>query len=237
MKRFITGMLVAAFAVTFASVAMAQEEAHFEGFFTNSTCPPTNPNPGVFGVEGRGLVTALYAPLVSNFVANEYTWQIQGLVPVGNVQNGSTCYTSYAVNGPLGVAQFTIYEDPTNDARPVFYLCPSGVGPVPPGDPAYTNGAVYLRGHFTAFNSQYDNFSQTGTFTAQVNWDSGNANGFGNLPGGRHGSWTFGGTTNSPFACVPLASGYDQQITGRMFQLTTKAAGKTWGDIRKLYSK
>lgn len=228
MKRFITGMLIAALAVAISGVAMAQEEAHFEGSFVNSTCPPTNPNPAVFGLEGRGLVTALYAPLTSSFVLNEYTWVIKGITPVANTVVGTTCYTSYAVAGAL----FTIYEDAGQDARPTFYNCPSDILFA---DPRYSNGLVYLRGHFTAFNSQYDTFSGTGTFTAQMNWDTGAH--LAELPGGRRGVWTFGGTTTQIFACIPFANGYDQNITGRMFQLTTGTKNTTWGQLRNLYSK
>ncbi len=231
MKRFITGMLIAALAVTVASVAMAQEEAHYEGYFYNSANPPVNPNP-LPGMGGRGLVTAIYAPMISNFVANEYTWVIDGLLPTGNTVVGTTTYTSYDVS--TWPATMTMYEDPANNARPTFYFCPSDIHPL---DPRYSDGPIYLKGHFVSFSSQYDVATQQGTFTGQMNWDGGSANGFGKIAPGRRGAYTFGGTTSQFFACIPFAAGYDQAMTGRIFQLTTGAKHTTWGQLRNLYSK
>jgi len=159
MKRSVTAIFAALLVLSVAGAAFAQEEAHYEGYFVNSAHPAVNPNPGVLGMEGRGLVTAIYPPLVSNFVLNEYTWVATGLLPIGNTVSGTTTYTTYDVVS-LG-ATFTMYEDASKDASPTFYNCPADVLP---NDPRYSDGAIYLKGHFVSFVSQYDTGSQTGTF-------------------------------------------------------------------------
>ncbi len=93
MKRFMTAITSAIIlTLCLALPAFAQEEAHYEGYFINSAHPATNPNPGVIGLEGRGLVTALAffgSPLTSDFVTNEYTWVLKGLVPISSTLFGS----------------------------------------------------------------------------------------------------------------------------------------------------
>ncbi len=217
-----------------AGSVWAQEEAHFEGYFINSTQPPVNPNPNVLGLAGRGLVTALYAPLVSNFVVNEYTWVITGLIPTQMTQNGTVTYTIY--DGSLSL--FTLYEDPSQNARPTFYYCPSDINSY--NDPRYQDGTIYLRGHFApdthgnpAFKTSYDTSTQQGTFTGQVNWDSGSH--LNDIPVGHRGGYTFGGTTSNAYSCIPTASGYDQAMTGRVWQVITPAPRATWGQLRELY--
>lgn len=81
-------------ALVTAGAAFAQEEVHFEGYWV------TNPfgGPGT-SLEGRGLVTALYPPLTSNFVANEYTWTTSGLTVAGASVVGSTTYQTFNLAG------------------------------------------------------------------------------------------------------------------------------------------
>ncbi len=227
MTRFVTILAAVALVAFSAGAALAQEEAHYEGYFINSAQPPVNPNPQTIGLAGRGLVTALYSPLVSNFTTNEYTWVIQNLLQTGNTVNGTTTYTSYNVS----ISSITIYEDPSQDARGTFYNCPSDINS--PTDPRYQDGTVYLRGHFVSFSSTYDPSTQQGTFSGTLNWDSGSH--INDLPLAGRGGWTFGGTTSSNYSCIPTASGYDQAMTGRIFQVTTPAKPNSWGQLKNLY--
>jgi hypothetical protein len=218
--RVVTAAVILVLALAFPLAAMAQEEAHFEGYTHHS-----NPNIAGTVLDGRGLVTALYPPLVSNFGTNEYTWEILGLVSQGSVLRDSVYFTTYAVVG----STFSIYEDPSKDAYAGFYNCP-----VTSLDPEFNNGTLYLRGHFTNYSTTFDIHAASygqGTFTGRVNWDTGSH--VSDLPVGRRGSWQFGGSTTSSHACVPAT--YDQQMTGRIFQLTTGAQSSTWGKVRRLY--
>jgi len=220
MARTVTILALVVLALAAPVAAFAQEEGHFEGFtrFTNPSLPGTV-------INGRGLVTALYPPLVTNFNANEYTWEFLNLVSMGSVLRDSVYYTTYAVGG----SSFTIYEDPLQDARPTYYNCPN-TNP----DAVYNDGGVYLKGHFTSFKSTFDIHGDSygqGTFTAQLNWDSGSN--LGDLPVGRRGAWQFGGTTTSSDACIPAS--YQQALTGRIFQLTTPVGSTTWGKLKQLY--
>ncbi|MBI5837685.1 MAG: hypothetical protein HZB25_10605 [Candidatus Eisenbacteria bacterium] len=220
MLRTATLFLILLLALVVAAPVLAQEEAHFEGFTRN-----TNPNIAGTVINGRGLVTALYAPLTSNFVANEYTWEILGLTSQGSVLRDSVYYTTYSVIG----STFSIYEDPAQDARPTYYFCPT-TNP----DGVYNNGAVYLRGHFTQYSTTFDIHADSygvGTFQGMVNWDSGTH--LFELPPGRRGSWQFGGSTTSSYACIPAS--YEQALTGRIFQVTTPVRNSTWGQVRRLY--
>lgn len=138
-------------------------------------------------------------------------------------------YTTYITGNP---SSFSIYEDPAQNARPTFYNCPSDIIGL---DPRYSDGALYLRGHFTQFSTTFDTHADTygqGTYTARLNWDSGaHVN---DLPANRRGGWTFGGTTTDQFACLP-ASQYGQALTGRIFQMTTRTEATTWGHLRTMY--
>ena len=227
MKRYLSAVFAALLLLSLAGSALAQEEAHYEGYFLNSAAPSTSST-----LSGRGLVTAIYAPLASNFVANEYTWVIDGLLLTSGYAVATTNYFTWNVSS--SPASFTIYEDPTQNARPTFFNCPADLNL---GDPRYSDGTVYLKGHFVSFNNQYDSATLTGTFTGTVNWDSGSPDGFGNLPDGRHGAWTFGSTTSAHFTCIPTLPLYDQAMTGRIFQLTTAAGKTSWGKLRRMYGK
>lgn len=216
------------FAAAFSAPALAQEEAHYEGYATglNSAANGT-------WVSARGLVTALYLPLSSDFVANEYTWVITGLIPTNTTFQDSVYTTVYQ---PSNDATFAIWEDPCQDARPAFYLCPSGILVA---DSRYSNscspaGTPYLRGHFTYFMTALNIrsiASGQGTFTATLNWDSGTH--LTQLSPGHRGGWHFGGSTTSVDACLP--AGYQQALTGRIFQATTSISPSTWGRLKKLY--
>ncbi|MBI5837686.1 MAG: hypothetical protein HZB25_10610 [Candidatus Eisenbacteria bacterium] len=220
MRKFVTIAALLVVALMAPMAAFAQEEAHYEGYtrFTNPSLPGTV-------INGRGLVTALYPPLVSAFSTHEYTWEMLGLTSLGSVLRDSVYTTTYSVAG----SSFSIYEDPSFDASAGFYNCPSTAP-----DAAFNNGVLYLRGHFTSFRTtfdiHYDVYGQ-GTFTAQLNWDTGSH--IGDLPPARRGAWTFGGSTVSSYACIPPT--YDQQMTGRIFQLTTPVSKTTWGQVRRLY--
>ena len=218
--RLVTVAVLLILALAAPVAALAQEEAHFEGY-THFT------NPNMIGtlIDGRGLVTALYSPLVSNFGVNEYTWEVGHLMSLGSVLRDSVYRTTYAVTG----STFSIYEDPSGNARAGFYNCPSTAA-----DADFSDGTLYLRGHFVSFTTSFDIHSYNygmGTFNGTVNWDTGSN--IGDLPVGRRGSWQFGGSTTSSYSCIP--PGYDQQMTGRIFQLTTPVTGTTWGNVRKLY--
>src|SRR4051794_33534572 len=81
--------------VGFASAALAQEEAHYEGYSIGSNPNPESGTP----LNARGLVTALYSPLVSDFVTNEYTWVVEGLIAQGSVLSDSQWVTTYVPGG------------------------------------------------------------------------------------------------------------------------------------------
>jgi hypothetical protein len=232
MRRAVIVVFFLVVALAAAGAAYAQEEAHYEGYSMGS-----NPSPAGTPMNGRGLVTALYPPLVKNFALNEYTWVFDGLVSLGSALKDSVYYTNYII-GPT--VTFSIYEDPAQDASPTFYNCPSDIVGV---DPRYSNGALYLRGHFTQYSSTFDIHTVTygqGTYTARLNWDSGLAVTNNWLPAGKRGGWTFGGTSTSAFTCIPAIGDpnfgpYQQALTGRIFQTTTKVQTSTWGTLRTLY--
>ena len=159
MTRWITALAVL-LSLAVAGAAYAQEEAHYEGYTYGS-------NPSLAGTElkGRGLVTALYAPLISNFVKFEYTWVLDKCFSNGSVLRDSVYNTTYAVGNN---SRLRIFEDPLNDARPTFYNCPSDIIG---DDPRYQNGALYLQGHFVSYRSTFDIHGDSygqGTFVATL---------------------------------------------------------------------
>ena len=228
MNRVLAILLVPLLTTLVTQTSTAWEMMQLEGYFQNSAVPPTNPNPTVVGLAGRGLVTALEYPLTGDFNANEYTWSLSGVLPVSNLVSGTSTQTIYDVSSVP--ASLVIYEDPTQDARPTFYNCPADLAG---NDPRYVNGAVYLKGRLTSFLSVYDLSSGTGFFSGFVLWDSGTH--FVELERVHNSYWSFGGTTTSQFACIPSGDGYDQAMKGRFFLLTLGAKSSTWGQLRRMY--
>ena len=228
-------MVAICFAALFPPQAQSQELIHMEGYFINSIYPAVNPNPGVNGLEGRGLITALYSPLTSNFVANEYTWVIKGLLATSTRIVGTQSFTNFDTSA----SSFSIYEDPTLDARPTFYNCPVEIWPSPPGDPRYSNGTIYLRGHFSSFSTNYDSLTLSGSFLGRIAWDAGPHASQVNCPHPQYSSWALNGYTDSSTPCLPI--GYDRAVFGRYYCLTgdccsvTKAQTGTWSKLRRIY--
>lgn len=207
-----------------AGVAAAQEELHCEGMAHGLSVSAPGDTPAALG-----LVTSLFPPLTSNFVMNEYTWKLAGLVSRGSTSSdGKVFSTDYDVTH----ATLTIYEDPSQDARPTYYNCPAGAAA---NDPAYGNGTVYLSGPLASFSTSYDSNAGSGSMVITLNWDGGEH--LGELSPGRRAVSPPGEhlTLSTTFACIPLGEGYTEAVTARFFEPATPAPRTTWGQLRKMY--
>ena len=189
-----------------------------------------NPNPLVFGEPGSGyvglgFVPNLFAPLVANTVANEYTYQFSGLSPISSTPVGPFVIIDYSP-GTL-----VIYEDDKTSGTAANY----GVNP-PNGSapPSFVDGTTYLVGNLTNFRFILDTSTNTGSFEADYEAVGGAQ--IGNVPLNQRKGWTFAGATGND---IEIPAGYIHQIDGQTFlNAPVHVVNKTtWGELKARYAR
>ena len=150
-----------------------------------------NPDPGQFGELGSGYVSlgevpVLFAPLVFNTVANEYTYVISGLTAVNRQVVGPFVIIDYA-GGALDV-----YEDD----RTLGTAYDFGVNPPnATAPPTFVDGTHYLGGALTNFRFVFNTIDNSGSFEANYQVTGGSQ--LANVPVNRRTGWTFAGVTSN----------------------------------------
>ncbi len=186
-----------------------------------------DPNPAQFGeagsgYQGLGLVAQLFAPLVFNTTANEYTYQITGLTPVSVAPAGPYLIITYSSPGVLN-----IYEDSkTTGTESDFGLNP----PNATAPSTFVDGTLFLTGELRNFRIIIDPVGGSGSYEAEFEANGGSQ--LSNIPPNLRTGWTFAGATDN--SLVP--SGYYHQIDGQVFvEQTVKATRSSWGKIKATY--
>ncbi len=225
MRRFASTLMLAlccALAVT--SAARAQSLLFdYVGFDYES------PNPDLLtfgeagsGYVGIGTVPFLFAPLVSNNAANEYTYVMQGLTPTGVQVFGPFRIFSYSAGS------ITIYEDAKLGGTTADFgnNPPSAVAPA-----TFTDGSAILVGSLTNFQFVFDTSSNSGSFEAVFNVTGGAQ--IANFPLNQRQGWTFSGATSN---ALNIPQGYAHQVDGQTFLDAPSAARRTsWGQLKAGY--
>lgn len=182
-----------------------------------------DPNPATFGEMGSGYVglgtvPGLFAPLVADTSANEYTYVITGLTPTGSSTVGSYVIVNYAP-GTL-----SIYEDSKTTGTTADY------GTAPPNATApssFTDGTLYLTGTLTGFQFVFNSSTNTGSYNATYTVTGGSQ--LVNFPLYQREGWTFAGSTGN---ALNIPDGYLHQVDGQNFLGPVPARSTSWGRIK-----
>ena len=225
MRSLVTTLLLASCAVLSLAPAARADSLLFDYVGFDYESP--NPNPATFGEPGSGYVGLgtvpfLFAPLVSNTAANEYTFVIQGLSPTSVTPVGSFDIINYT----SGVV--TIYEDPKLGGTTADFA-PNPPNPTVPA--SFTDGTAILVGTLTNFQIIIDTSNGVGSFEAVFNATGGSQ--LGNFPLNQRTGWTFSGTTGE---ALNIPAGYSHQIDGQTFLNAPVAARRmSWGKLKAGY--
>ncbi len=165
------------------------------------------------------VVDGLTAPLTADFLANEYTLVLDGLVADGQqVPDPSNLVATYS-GGAVRV-----YED----SQTTGTAAAPGTHPPNATAPAhYVDGTLYLEGTLADFTVFYNPQLNAGAFQAGVVFT-----------GGSHlselGAQTVGYTFGGVFVAGPPA-GYDLHWDGQILLAPVPVGETTWGTIKSLY--
>ena len=186
-----------------------------------------NPNPSEFGEIGSGYVSlgevpVLYAPLVFNTVANEYTYVISGLTAVNRQVVGPFVIIDYA-GGVLDV-----YEDD----RTLGTAFDFGVNPPnATAPPTFVDGTHFLGGALTNFRFVFSTVDNSGSFEASYQVIGGSQ--LANVPVNRRTGWTFAGVTSNE---INMPQGYEHQVDGQVLvEEVVPAKDTSWGKLKANY--
>jgi len=186
-----------------------------------------NPDPGQFGELGSGYVglgevPVLYAPLVFNVTANEYTYIISGLTAVNRQSVGPFIIVDYA-SGALDV-----YEDSRTLGTPADY----GVNPPnATAPPTFVDGSHFLGGVLTNFRFVFNTVDNSGSFEA--NYQATGGAQLANIPVNQRTGWTFAGATSN---ALNIPAGYAHQIDGQVLvEEVVPTRDASWGRLKANY--
>jgi hypothetical protein len=187
-----------------------------------------DPDSGQFGELGSGYVGLgevpnIFAPLVANQAANEYTYHINGLVSLVSVPVGPFIVVTYAPGGFID-----LYEDDRTLGTAAAY----GINPpngTAPSD--FIDGTLMLRGKLTNFQFVYNTGTGSGSFEATFEAVGGAQ--LGNIPANQRTGWTFAGVTSND---LDIPAGYDHQVDGQVFlDRPTATRSTTLGRLKADY--
>lgn len=186
-----------------------------------------NPDPSQFGELGSGYISlgevpVLFAPLVFNTVANEYTYVISGLTAVNRNVVGPFIIVDYA-GGALDV-----YED----SRSLGTAYDFGVNPPnATAPPTFVDGTHYLGGALTNFRFVYNTVDNSGSFEANYQVTGGSQ--LANVPLNLRSGWTFAGVTSNE---INMPEGYEHQVDGQVLvEEVVPAKDTSWGALKANY--
>ena len=185
-----------------------------------------DPNPATFGEAGSGYVgigtvPGLFAPLVADTAANQYTYLVSGLTPVSSTTVGSYIIVDYSP-GTL-----SIYEDSKSTGTAADY----GTAPPNPTAPTtFTDGNLFLTGTVNGFQFVYNTATNTGSYNATYTVTGGSQ--IVNFPLFQRDGWTFAGASGN---ATNIPDGYLHQVDGQNFLGPVPTRPSSWGRIKASY--
>jgi hypothetical protein len=187
-----------------------------------------NPDPGNFGELGSGYVSlgevpVLFAPLVFNTTANEYTYVISGLTSINRQTVGPFVIVDYS-GGVLDV-----YEDDRNTGTNFDF----GVNPPnATAPPTFVDGTHFLQGALTNFRLVFNTVDNSGSFEANYQVTGGSQ--LANVPVSLRSGWTFAGITANE---INMPEGYRHQVDGQVFveEVVPVRENTSWGALKANY--
>ncbi len=225
MRRLLTLMLLAACALSSAPREARAQSLLFDYVGFDYELP--DPLPGQFGEAGSGYVGLgtvpfLFAPLVANTMANEYTYVMSGLTSTGFLTVANFRIITYSAG------TISIYEDPKLGGTTADF----GTNPpnaVAPG--TFQDGTAICTGTLTSFTFVLDTSNGTGSFEAVFNVTGGTQ--LANFPLNQRAGWTFSGSSGN---ALNIPVGYDHQLDGQTFlDAPVKVQRTSWGRLKAGY--
>lgn len=186
-----------------------------------------NPDPSQFGELGSGYVSVgecpvLYAPLVFNHAANQYTYVISGLISINRQNVGPFIVVDYSAGN------LSVYEDDKTLGTAFDY----GVNPPNPTAPStFNDGTLYLSGPITNFRFVFNTSDNSGSFEGEFAATGGSQ--LSNIPASDRSGWTFAGATSNS---LDIPAGYAHQIDGQVIlEQAVPARDASWGRLKANY--
>jgi len=224
MKRFMCasiGILVLAGTLAVAAPVCGQGDVmHHWGF--------THHDGGM--LFGLGFVPWIAPPLIVDLDNYQYTWVMEGLVLDDSYVEGGIEYYFYS-GGTL-----KIYEDTVQPWNAVYSdancQAPDWVGYISDAS-TFQDGEMILMGEFLSLTRTFYTDYGFGDYDGELDLVGGTQ--LSEIPVEYQNGWTFGGTTDQPWACVP--EDYEHRWDGQLFltydPTTTEAS--TWSGIKSFY--
>lgn len=186
-----------------------------------------NPDPTQFGELGSGYVSVgecpvLFAPLVFNHAANQYTYVISGLTSINRQNVGSYIIVDYSAGN------LSVYEDDRGSGTAFDY----GVNPPNATAPStFNDGTLYLSGPVTRFRFVFNTGNNSGSFEGEFEATGGSQ--LSNIPAGDRQGWTFAGATSN---ALNIPQGYAHQIDGQVIlEQAVPTRDASWGRLKANY--
>jgi hypothetical protein len=228
MRKFAIGMFLGLLALVALTPGAARAQTLFFDYVGYDYEAP-NLDAAQFGEVGSGYVSlgfvpGLFAPLVPNTVANEYTYYISGLTSLGQMAIGPFLVISYSA-GTLSV-----YEDAKSGGTPGDFGInpPNGTAP-----PSFVDGNLFVTGTLTNFQYIFNTIDGSGSFEADFEVTGGSEVTNGDIPVNQREGWTFAGTSANE---LNMPEGYAHQVDGQVFlNEPVPTRPTTWGGLKAKY--
>ncbi len=185
---------------------------------------------GVF--FGLGFIPVIEPPLVVDLENNQYTWVMEDVVLDSSYTDTVNGIEYYFFSG----GTFKVYEDPAQPWNAVYSDdgcgSPDWLGTI--SDPwTFRDGTLFLQGDFLTLEFTYYTDYQFGDYQGLMDLTGGS--GLEDIPELLRHGWTFGGSTDQPWACIP--EGYDYRWDGQLFLVHDPTATEpvSWSGVKALF--
>jgi hypothetical protein len=188
-----------------------------------------NPADGLWGpvnyYEALGFVPAVNPVyLTADYANNEYTYYLLAGPGAVQIDTIAGIFVKFTYNSGF----LDVYEDAIATGTAADY----GINPRNATAPStFTDGTLFLGGTFNSFVITLNLTTGDGSFSGDLDWDSGSQ--IGQIPPGEQHGWTFAGlgagTPGTP-------EGYFWQVDGAAYKdTTTSTEGASWGEVKSLF--
>jgi hypothetical protein len=180
-------------------------------------------------LKGLGFIPVIEPPLVVDLVKNQYTWVVKGAMLDSSRVEGGIEYYWYSGGS------FEVFEDSNEPWNAVYSdencQAPDWIGEISDVS-TFEDGELYLQGDFLTLEVTFYTDYGFGDFEGMMDLTGGSH--LNDIPPAYQTGWTFGGTTDQPWACIP--EDFDHRWDGQLFLVMSSSTEKsTWGGIKSTF--